>query len=129
MTQWRGMSPPGSRPTPERRYGLVGAMKTLDYFSPGLGIDELHTRGWTEKLVEKFLGDEDRRDSVAHWANFSGKKIYLIARVETAEAMPEFEADFILSARRRKLSQEFVEATLKRCRDLRSGKQSGNISY
>jgi hypothetical protein len=45
---------------------------------PGLCIQELRARGWTLKLIEKFLGDEDRRDSINHWANFSGKKVYLV---------------------------------------------------
>ena len=83
MTQWRNMGPPGSKPT-ERRYGLLGARPKFDCFGPGLGIDDLRARGWTVKLIEKFLGDEDRRDSVSHWANFSGKKVYLVARVESA---------------------------------------------
>jgi hypothetical protein len=98
--------PPGSKP-PERRYGLLGAMPKLDCFGPGLGIDDLRARGWTLKLIEKFLGDEDRRDSVSHWANFSGKKVYLVARVESAEAMPEFEVDFIISAQRHNLPRDY----------------------
>lgn len=118
MTQWRGMPPPGYTPPP-RRYGLVGNIPNLDHSSQGLGIVELCDRGWTLKLIEKFLGDEDRRDAVNHWANFSGKKIYLTTRVVAAEAMREFEVDFIRSANRRKLSREFVDSVLERCRGQR----------
>jgi len=118
MTQWRNMGPPGLKP-PERRYGLLGATPQLDCFGPGLSIDDLRARGWTLKLIEKFLGDEDRRDSVSHWANFSGKKVYLIARVESAEAKPEFEADFIISARRRNLPRDYVDVVTARCKGFR----------
>jgi hypothetical protein len=119
MTQWRGMPPPGYKP-PERRYGLLGATPELNAYLPGLCIKELRARGWTLKLIEKFLGDEDRRDSVAHWANFSGKNVYLVARVEAAEAMPEFEADFVMSARRRNLAPDYVKAVVARCRGFRA---------
>lgn len=115
MTQWRGMGPPGSKP-PEPRHGLVGAMPQLEYFGPGLGMDDLRGRGWTRGLIDKYLGDEDRRDSVDHWANFAGKKVYLVARVEAAEAMPEFQMDFLASARRRKLPRRFVNSVIARCR-------------
>ena len=71
------------------------------------------------KLIKKYLGDEDRRDPVLHWANFSGKKVYLVARVELAEAIPEFEVDFTLSAQRRRLQNDFVEATIGRCGAIR----------
>jgi len=119
MTQWRGMGPPGSKP-PERGYGLLGASPKLDSFGPGLCIQELRARGWTLKLIEKFLGDEDRRDSVNHWANFSGKKVYLVARVEAAESMPEFEVDFVISARRRNLAPDYVDAVIARCKGFRA---------
>jgi hypothetical protein len=61
---------------------------------PSPGIDGLRARGWTLKLIERFLGDEDCSDSVSHWANFSSKKLYLVARVESTEAMPEFGPSF-----------------------------------
>jgi hypothetical protein len=118
MTQWRNMGPPGSEP-PERRHGLLGATPKLDSFGPALGIDGLRARGWTLKLIERFLGDEDCRDSVSHWANFSGKKLYLVARVESTEAMPEFEADFIISARRRNLPQDYVDIVIARRKGFR----------
>lgn len=121
MTQWRNMGPPGSKP-PEPQYGLLGATPKFDFFGPGLGIDDLRARGWTLKLIDKFLGDEDRRDAVDHWANFSGKKIYLVARVELAEAMPEFEVDFITSARRRNLPQDYVDGVIARCKGFRRRK-------
>ena len=119
MTQWRGVMPLRTK-----QYGMVGPMNMLGYSSPGLDMNELRNRGWTAKLIEKYLGNEDRRDSVAHWANFTGKKVYYIARVEKAEAMAEFEVDFIQSAKRRKLPQEFVDTTLQRCRALRDGNRT-----
>jgi hypothetical protein len=117
------MPPPGYK-APARRYGLVGEMPDLDYFSEGVGVDELRERGWTLVLIEKFLGDEDRRDAVNHWANFSGKKVYLMGRIEAAESMPEFEAEFIRSASRRKLLPDFTKAVVERCRTLRLSRQT-----
>jgi hypothetical protein len=117
MTQWRGMGSPESKPC-ERRFGLLGASPKLDTFGPGLCVQELRARGWTLKLIEKFLGDEDRRDSVNHWANHSGKKMYLVARIEAAESMSEFEADFVISARRRNLAPEYVDAVIARCKGI-----------
>ena len=119
MTQWRGMGRPGPRPERIKQYGVVGPIQMPVYDAPGFDMDDLRNRGWTPKLIEKYLGDEDRRDPVLHWANFSGKKVYLVARVELAEAIPEFEVDFTLSARRRRLQNDFVEATIGRCRELR----------
>lgn len=92
-----------------KKYGLTGPMKMLSYSSLGFGMDELRTRGWTAKLIEKCIGDEDCRDLVAHWANFTGKNVYFVVRVEKAETMPEFEVDFILFAKRRRLPQNFVD--------------------
>jgi hypothetical protein len=79
MSQWRGMAAPGSKPRVKAE-ALVPRLSTYSYISPAIGLDDLRKRGWTIVLVQRHLGDEDRRDAVSHWANFSGKKVYLLAK-------------------------------------------------
>ena len=118
MTQWRGMPPPGSRPR-DRVEGLVPRLSQDDHFTPAINLEDLRARSWTTALVQRHLGDEDRRDAVNHWANFSGKRMYYLERVEMAEASPTFSADFAKSAQRRHLSKETVQAVEARCAELR----------
>ena len=40
-------------------------------------------------------------------------------RVESAEAMPKFEADFMISAQRRNLPRDYVDIVIARCRGFR----------
>jgi len=82
----------------------------VDYFGPALSRADLAARGWTDALIKKYLGDHDRRDSVNHWANFTGRDMYWTARVEMAEAMPAFQADLTASFRCRKLRRAAMEA-------------------
>lgn len=108
MTQWRGMRDPTLPPPPPKNWGLTPVAKKLDYLGPALSRWDLRGRGWTDALIRKYLGDHDRRDSVDHWANFTGRDMYWTARVELAEAMEQFEADFLASAKRRKLTAETI---------------------
>ena len=81
--------------------------------------EDLLTRGWTRSLIESFLEHEDYRNPVDHFRNYSGKKMYQRRRVELIEASAEFEAAFMLSAKRRRLAPERIDATRTRIRELR----------
>ena len=85
-------------------------------------VEDLLTRGWTLTLIERFLGREDYRDPVDHFRNYAGKKMYQRRRVELTEASAEFEAAFILSAKRRRLASETIDATCTRIRELRESR-------
>ena len=88
------------------------------------------TRGWTRTLIGRFLEPEDYRNTVNHFRNYAGKKMYQRRRVELTEASAEFEAAFMLSAKRRRLAPERIDATCTRIRDLRESRdqlREGNI--
>lgn len=108
MTQWRGWRDPSLPPPPPKNWGLTPIYEVVPYDSPAFSRADLVVRGWTDALIRKYLGDHDRRDSVDHWANFTGRDMYWAVRVDMAEAMPDFDADFLISAKRRRLSADVV---------------------
>jgi hypothetical protein len=77
-------------------------------------VQDLLTRGWTHTLIERFLKLEDYRNPVDHFRNYAGKKMYQRRRVELTEASAEFEAAFMLSAKRRRLAPERLDAACRR---------------
>lgn len=81
--------------------------------------DLIETRGWTRRLIEKFLGVPDDFVSVNHWLNWSGKRAWLIQTVELAEMTREFELSFLRSAKIRKISREQADAVIERIYALR----------
>jgi hypothetical protein len=85
-------------------------------------VEDLLTRGWTRALIERFLEPEDYRNTVNHFLNYAGKKMYQRRRIELAETSAEFEAAFMLSAKRRKLAPERIDATCTRIRELRENR-------
>jgi hypothetical protein len=85
-------------------------------------VEDLLTRGWTLTLIERFLEPEDYRNPVDHFRNYAGKKMYQRRRVELTEASAEFEAAFMLSAKRRRLAPERIDATCTRIRELRENR-------
>ena len=87
-----------------------------------LTVEDLLTRGWTRTLIERFLEREDYRNPVDHFRNYAGKKMFQRRRVELTEASAEFEAAFILSARRRRLPPEKIDAICTRIRELRGNR-------
>lgn len=50
-----------------------------------LDVETLRSRGWTDALIERFLGAPDRFEPVDHSRNFTGKRVYFLERVELAE--------------------------------------------
>jgi hypothetical protein len=85
-------------------------------------VEDLLTRGWTLTLIERFLGREDYRNPVDHFRNYAGKKMFQRRRVELTEASVEFETAFIVSAKRRRLPPERIDATCTRIRELRQSR-------
>jgi hypothetical protein len=86
-------------------------------------VQDLLTRGWTHTLIERFLEPEDYRNPVDHFRNYACKKMYQCRRVELTEASAEFEAAFMLSAKRRGLAPERIDATCTRIRELRENRE------
>lgn len=75
-----------------------------------LDVHRLRARGWTEALILRFLGAPDAMEPVDHWANFTGKRVYFLERVELAEASTAFGTAFKASVRRRKLNQAALDS-------------------
>lgn len=70
-----------------------------------LDINALKYRGWTDTLINRFLGDADQWLPVNHYANFQGKRAWFIARVVEAEQSDNFLKVFRTSLKRRKISK------------------------
>jgi hypothetical protein len=87
--------------------------------SQTFSVADLQARGWTRSMIDRFLGAEDAREPVDHWANYSGKSVWYQYRVEAAEVTPEFEEAFLKSAKRRKLADEQVKSVQRRLKSLR----------
>ena len=66
----------------------------------------LQARGWTDSLVHKYLGSPDSWAPVEHWANFTGKRLWHLRRVEGCEADSAFEKDYRASLKRRRIDPE-----------------------
>jgi hypothetical protein len=112
MTQWRGMRPPH-----QPSGGKVPRIND-GRDDDAIGIDDLKIRGWTDAMIRDYLGDEDFRTSVDHWANFSGRKVWYIERVVAAEVLPDFKERFIASLNRRTLPESVIATTLDRLEKL-----------
>ena len=77
-----------------------------------LSVVHLIERGWSERMVRRFLVRPDRWGNVDHWKNWTGKRLYYLGRVEIAEGLPEFQKMFGNSAKRRKLEPARIEEFL-----------------
>lgn len=88
-----------------------------------LTTSQMLARGWTRRLIGEFLSTDDGRVSVSHWANFQGTPIYLIERVEAAEATDEFGKEFLRSWKGRMKGRNPVKvlAALRAQRGVRTG--------
>jgi hypothetical protein len=84
-----------------------------------LTVKDLLHRGWTRGLIKRHLGPEDCRFPVDHWANWTGKYAWHVARVERAETTEEFEASFRRSARIRRLPAAGIDRMIERIRAAR----------
>lgn len=77
---------------------------------PTLSVDELKLRGWTESQIKRFLGEADDWEPVNHWANFTGKRMYFLDRVESVEQSEVFEKALLQSMKRRKFTKSKIAA-------------------
>ena len=93
-----------------------------------LTVQDLLDRGWTRNLIEDFLGEEDYRNPVDHFRNYSGKKMFSRRRVERVEASRKFENAFLTSAGRRRLPTEAVDQVRNRIASLRARMKSSTGS-
>jgi hypothetical protein len=73
---------------------------------------QLAARGWTRSLLDRFLPQPDRWDTVDHWLNYRGKATYFAERVMAAERLGDFRQAFAISVRRRRLTQEQLNAVM-----------------
>jgi hypothetical protein len=93
-------------------------------------VEDLLNQGWTRTLIDNFLGREDYRNTVDHFRNYSGKKMFVRRRVEAIEASSEFEDAFMVSAKRRKLGDAAVgevRARMMRLRTNRDGMEEPDV--
>ena len=73
---------------------------------------DLKRRGWTDALIKRFLNAPDHWESVSHWANHTGKKVFSYIRVHLVEESQEFKDAFEKSIKRRKSNENTVKSFL-----------------
>jgi hypothetical protein len=78
-----------------------------------LDVARLEARGWTEALIQRFLGPPDCKLHVNHYRNFTGKRAWKLKRIETAEKTLAFLNAFALSIAKRRLAAPVVRRFLK----------------
>ena len=85
-------------------------MDEAEIIDPGcclmVDVYQLRQRGWTEGLIRRFLGEPDDWEPVNHYANFTGKRVYSLQRVEATEADESFDCAFRASVKRRKIKNK-----------------------
>src|SRR4051812_19196983 len=66
-----------------------------------LNKSQLFGRGWTEKMVNRFLGEPDRTEENPWYAKGPPMRLYRLERVEEAESSDAFKQSMADVARRR----------------------------
>jgi len=72
---------------------------------------QLRERGWTATLVRDFLGHPDELRLNRYGKSNAPMRLYLLARVEAAEARPEFAEAFATARRRSETAKARTAAT------------------
>ncbi|MHB8148029.1 MAG: hypothetical protein ACYDGM_12320 [Vulcanimicrobiaceae bacterium] len=57
-----------------------------------VSVATLKLRGWTQALISRFLGEADATAKNPHYSSAAPARLYLVGRVEDAEALPEWLA-------------------------------------
>jgi hypothetical protein len=70
------------------------------------GRPTLRERGWTDAIIARHLGEPDELAPNPHHRSGPPRKLYLITRVEAAEASPGFAADREGTSRRRESARK-----------------------
>lgn len=68
---------------------------------PMLTRAALKERGWTDTLIRRYLGEPDALKRNPHYRSAAPVQLYILSRVEGAEATPEFQNASEKSRRRR----------------------------
>ncbi|MCX6244646.1 MAG: hypothetical protein NTU98_08065 [Bacteroidetes bacterium] len=89
-----------------------------DFF---IDVPELYSRGWTESLINKFLGSAHFIKSVDHWLNYSGKRTYFLGCVEKIEKTEVFNNAYTKSFKRRNFTAD-ENCTFSMAREKTAGK-------
>lgn len=84
-----------------------------EYLSRG----KLKERGWTDRIIKKFMSLCDKEKKNPYYASASPMKLYLLQRIEKIEKSNEFKKEIIESQPRKKSSQKAVETKLQKIRD------------
>jgi hypothetical protein len=71
-------------------------------------------RGWTDSLIKTFLGEPDNTAPNPHYRSGPRMRLYLLARVETAEASAEWQAAKAAKAGARAKLKATAKATAER---------------
>jgi hypothetical protein len=74
------------------------------------GRPTLKTRGWTDALIARFLGELDLLAPNPHYRSQPPRKLYLIARVEAVEETDAFRIALAASAPRKRAAAGAVAA-------------------
>lgn len=72
---------------------------------------QLRERGWAATLVRDFLGDPDELRLNRYRKSYAPMRLYPLARVEAAEASPEFSEAFATARRRSETAKARTAAT------------------
>jgi hypothetical protein len=73
-----------------------------------ISLDDLKARGWTATLVARTLGTPDKLARNRRSRKAAPMRLYALARVETAEARPEFAEAMARTAERRRAAAKAV---------------------
>jgi len=76
-----------------------------DYIS----LAGLKKRGWTDRLVEEFLGREDRTATNPHYRSGPPMRLFARSRVEAIEKEPRFQEALARAQKRQARAQKGVE--------------------
>lgn len=82
-----------------------------------LSRSKLKERGWTDRIIKKFIPLCDKEKKNPYYASTSPMKLYLSKRVEQIEQTGEFKKEFIKSQPRKKSSQKAVKTKLQKIKD------------
>jgi len=74
-----------------------------------LTLDALRARGWSRVMIERLLGEPDRKRRNRRYRRGPRLRLYRAARVETCEATAQFAALAVAAARRRSAALKAAE--------------------
>ena len=90
---------------------LSGANSQQRFVSPGsfYTVTDLRQRGWTRRLIQRFLGNADNLAPNPHFKRGRPMKYFETARVHSVEAREVFEEETQVSLQRKQAGQKVLE--------------------